>query len=68
MDDHLFRQAREGEFALLAEKARAMTPEQFAAKYGSRLRYGPQLCVEVDGCDYYWRPDGKFDGWGRAMI
>ncbi len=65
--DHLLRQVREGEFALLAAEAKTMTAEQFAAKHGTTIRRGPQLCVHVDGCDYYWSAStGRYDGFGRA--
>jgi len=69
MDDHLFRQVREGEFACLADEAATMTAAQFAAKYDATVRTGPQNCVTVQGCDYYWSgKTGKFDGWGKALV
>ncbi len=68
MSDHLFRQAREGEFALLSDEAKTTTADLFAAKHDTVVRRGPQLCVTVGGCDYYWSAKtGRYDGWGRSM-
>jgi len=68
MSDHLFRQAREGEFALLADEARTMTADEFARRHDATVREGPQRCVTVGGCDYYWSAKtGRYDGWGRAV-
>jgi hypothetical protein len=65
---HLFRQAREGEFALLSAEAKALTADQFAAKHGVCVVSGVQDRVTVDWCDYYWsHRTGKFDGWGRSL-
>jgi hypothetical protein len=70
-DEHLFRQAREGEFALLSSQAKTMTATQFAAAHGADVKPaapGGQDRVTVDGCDYFWSPvTGQYDGWGRAL-
>lgn len=64
---HLFKQAKEGEFALLSDQARQMSSEQFAVLHQVSIRHGVMDCVTVEGCEYYWsRETGKYDGWGRS--
>lgn len=64
--------ARAQEYAIHDDEARAMTPDQFAAKHQATLKpYFPGslfVVVQLGRVDYYWsRRDGTYDGWGMKL-